>query len=59
MRRRVAVEALSSFGWQQYTGLDGALITLDHFGASAPAAKVFEEFGFTVQNVVDTVKGLF
>ena len=59
VRRRVAVEALSSFGWQQYVGLDGAMVTLDHFGASAPAAKVFEEFGFTVANVVDTVKGLF
>ncbi len=59
VRRRVAVEALSSFGWYKYIGLDGAAITLDHFGASAPAAKVFEEFGFTVQNVVDTVKGLF
>lgn len=59
VRRRVAVEALTSFGWHKYVGLDGACITLDHFGASAPAARIFEEFGFTVQNVVDTVKGLF
>ena len=59
VRRRVAVEALTSFGWHKYVGLDGALVTLDHFGASAPAAKIFEEFGFTVENVVETVKGLF
>ena len=40
-------------------GIADDAITLDHFGASAPAARIFEEFGFTVQNVVDTVKGLF
>lgn len=58
VEKRVAVEAACSFGWHQYTGLKGALITLDHFGASAPASRVFEEFGFTVRNVVETVKNL-
>ena len=56
VRARVAVEALSSFGWHKYTGLDGAVISLDEFGASAPAAKLFEKYGFTVENVVNTAK---
>lgn len=54
VRARVAVEALSSFGWHKYTGLDGAVISLDTFGASGPADKLFEQFGFTVENVVNT-----
>ena len=54
VRARVSIEAASSFGWQKYTGLDGANVSLDTFGASAPAGKLFELFGFTVQNVVDT-----
>ncbi len=58
VEKRVAVEAASSFGWHQYTGLKGKIIALDHFGASAPASRVFEEFGFTVENVVKTVRSL-
>lgn len=54
VRARVAIEALSSFGWHKYTGLDGAVISLDTFGASGPADKLFEQFGFTVENVVNT-----
>ncbi|WP_394870979.1 transketolase [Clostridium butyricum] len=54
VRSRVAVEALSSFGWHKYTGLDGEVISLDTFGASGPADKLFEQFGFTVENVVNT-----
>ncbi|MDD6208003.1 MAG: transketolase [Clostridiales bacterium] len=57
--RRVAVEALSDFGWGRYVGLDGAYVTMKGFGASAPGARLFEEFGFTKENVVNTVKGLF
>jgi transketolase len=49
---RVAVEAATSFGWCKYVGLKGDTVTLDHFGASAPAKILFEEFGFTVDNVV-------
>lgn len=54
IRNRVAVEAASSFGWHKYVGLDGATITIDKFGASAPAGTLFKEFGFTVENVVQT-----
>ena len=58
VRKRVAIEALSDFGWGKYVGLDGAYVTMKGFGASAPAAKLFEHFGFTVENVVNTVKAL-
>lgn len=58
VRKRVAVEALSGFGWGKYVGLDGAYITMDSFGASAPYSVLFPKFGFTVDNVVKTVKEL-
>ena len=58
VRKRVAIEALSDFGWGKYIGLDGAYVTMHSFGASAPAATLFKEFGFTVENVVKTVKSL-
>ena len=56
VRTRVAVEALSEFGWGKYVGLDGKTVCLDRFGASAPAGVLFKEFGFTVDNVVKAVK---
>lgn len=56
VRKRVAVEALSTFGWGKYVGLDGAVIGMEHFGASAPYSKLFTEYGFTTENVVKTVK---
>lgn len=56
VRSRVAVEALSDFGWGKYVGLDGAYVTMHSFGASAPADQLFERFGFTVENVVRAVK---
>ncbi len=58
VRKRVAVEALSDFGWGRYVGLDGAYVTMTGFGASAPANTLFKKFGFTVENVVETVKKL-
>ena len=58
VRKRVAIEALSDFGWGKYVGLDGAYVTMKSFGASGPAAKLFDHFGFTVENVVNTVKSL-
>jgi len=58
VRKRLAVEAARSFGWHQYVGLDGKVLGLDHFGASAPAERVFKEFGFTVENVVALAKSL-
>ena len=54
--KRVAVEAAADFGWGRYVGLDGAYVTMQSFGASAPAAKLLEKFGFTKENVVKTVK---
>ena len=56
VRKRVAVEALSDFGWYKYVGLDGRVIAMEGFGTSGPAATLFEHFGFTVDNVVKTVK---
>jgi transketolase len=58
VRKRVAVEALSSFGWHKYVGFDGAVISLDHFGESAPAELLFKKFGFTVDNVVEKALAL-
>ncbi len=55
-RARVAVEAASVDFWGKYVGLDGAVVGMTTFGASAPAPKLFEHFGFTVAHVVDTVK---
>lgn len=58
VRKRVVIEALSSFGWGRYVGLDGAYVTMDGFGASGPAAQLFEKFGFTVEHVLEVVRSL-
>jgi len=58
VRARVAVEAGAALGWEHYTGLDGAIIGMRSFGASAPGGQVMEEFGFTAQNVVAHAKAL-
>ena len=58
VRARVAVEAASDFGWGKYVGLDGATVTMKGFGASAPAGVLFKKFGFTTENVVNTVKSI-
>jgi transketolase len=50
---RLAVEAASPLGWDRWTGLGGAIIGIDHFGASAPGPTVLEKYGFTVEHVVD------
>ena len=55
-RKRVAVEALSSFGWGKYVGLDGGYVTMETFGASAPANVLFEKFGITTQHVLEVAK---
>ena len=52
---RIIIEAGSSVSWGAYAGLDGKYITMDSFGASAPASQVFEKFGFTVENVVANI----
>lgn len=53
IRKRLAVEAASHLGWHKYVGLDGEIISMDGFGASAPGELLFERFGFTVDNVVE------
>jgi transketolase len=55
---KVAVEAGATQGWWKYVGLDGDVIGLDHFGASAPGPKVLTEFGFTGENVTARAKAL-
>ena len=57
-RKRVSVEAASTFGWQRFVGMDGLSIGLDHFGASAPASKLAEEFGFTPEKVADKIRNM-
>jgi transketolase len=57
-RKRVAIEAGVSDFWRKYVGLDGAVIGIDSFGASAPADQLFKYFGFTVEKVVAAAKGL-
>ena len=56
VRARVAIEAGATMCWDKYVGFDGKVIGINTFGASAPAKKLFEKFGFTVDNVVATVK---
>ena len=56
VRARVAVEALSSFGWERYVGLDGKTVAMESFGASAPGNTLFKNFGFTKERVAQTVK---
>jgi len=53
VRKRLAVEAGTSFGWHKIIGLDGDVISINTFGASAPGKILFKEFGFTVENVVN------
>lgn len=56
--KRVAVEALTSFGWHKYTGLEGEVIAMDNFGESAPADLIFKKHGFTVEHVVEVAKNV-
>ena len=58
VRARVAVEALSGFGWEKYVGFDGAIVSMTGFGASAPYSKLFPYFGFTKENVAEKVKSV-
>lgn len=58
VRKRVAIEALSDFGWYKYVGLDGKVVSMHGFGASGNGSVLFKHFGFTVENVVETVNSL-
>jgi len=51
--KRVSVDVGVSMGWERYVGTEGAIIGLDHYGASAPAGTIFKEFGFTIDRVAD------
>lgn len=58
VKKRLAIEMAAPFGWDRYTGDEGEILAIDHFGASAPGGKIMEEFGFTVENVVSRVKAM-
>ncbi|GIO26245.1 transketolase [Ornithinibacillus bavariensis] len=58
VKSRVAIEMGSPLGWERYVGLDGKVMGIDTFGASANGEKLIEEYGFTVDNVVKQVKSL-
>ncbi|MBW0766403.1 transketolase [Mammaliicoccus lentus] len=55
LRKRVAIEMASSLGWHKYVGIEGKVISIDRFGASAPGDLVVEKYGFTKENVLNTV----
>lgn len=58
VRKRVAVEAATTDFWRKYVGLDGAVVGMESFGASAPAEALYKHFGITVEKVVEAVKSL-
>jgi transketolase len=58
IRKRLSVEAASTFGWLKYTTEDGRSLGINRFGESAPADEIFKEFGFTVENIVSLVEYL-
>ena len=56
VKARVAIEAGVSLGWKKYVGDLGEVISIEKFGASAPYATIFENYGFTEENIVTTAK---
>ena len=58
VKKRVSVEAGTTFGWCRYVGDEGVAIGIDQFGSSAPGNVCMEKFGFTVENVVAKAKAL-
>ena len=58
IKKRLAVEAASKFGWEKWAGNEGDVIGMESFGASAPDKELFKEFGFTVENVISRAKKL-
>ena len=55
---RIRVEAGCSLGWQKYVGPKGKIIAIDKFGASAPAGKIYKEYGITVESVIAAARSL-
>ncbi len=58
VKKRLAVEAGATLCWHKYVGLEGAVIGMDRFGASAPGKTLFEKFGFTVENIIQKATAL-
>jgi len=58
VRARIAIEAGSSLGWERYVGLDGVVVGMDGFGASAPGPVVYDKFGFNVKNIAARAREL-
>ena len=58
VRRRLTIEAGVGLGWERWAGDEGAIQSIEHFGASAPGATVFEHFGFTVDRVTEIARGV-
>jgi transketolase len=58
VRRRLAVEAAATLGWERWVGSEGTVVGLDRFGASAPGEVNLRELGFTVENVVARARAL-
>jgi len=58
VKARVVVEAASSFGWQKYAGDHGAYVTVDGWGASAPAPRIYKEYGFGTDDIVKKAKSV-
>lgn len=56
VRKRVTIEAGASLGWERYAGDEGAILGIDHYGASAPAGTIFERLGFTTDRVADVAR---
>jgi transketolase len=58
VKARVAVESASVFGWERYAGLEGKIIGMHTFGASAPIQVMMKNFGFTPENIIETAREL-
>jgi transketolase len=58
IKRRLAVEAGVAQGWEKYVGPEGAIVSLERFGASAPGDVAMEKLGFSVQNVLKHARAL-
>jgi transketolase len=56
VKKRIAIEALVTMGWEKYVGDNGRIIGMHSFGTSAPVDVIFKHFGFTVENVVKNAK---
>src|SRR5699024_4902632 len=58
VKKRVAIEMASPFGWERYVGDEGVILGIETFGASAKGEQIVEKYGFTVENVVEQVEKL-